>query len=183
MPFIKPCGKHGRLPVPIGRNVASSCHCYQGNEFHSHSNEKNWHDRREENYRSCIYNILYSNHLRLISLRKQPTFRNFTTGFHAKWHLRNKRRNSILMRCHYPGAHFGGFNLPPQCSCFIVKTHVLFFCSVLTVRLVVVMHPFPLDVRLRTHLPQKETHKLVMCRHFLSAPHLPRLVLPYTRSP
>ena len=31
------------------------------------------------------------------------------------------------MRCHYPGAHFGGFNLPPQCSCFFVKNRVLFF--------------------------------------------------------
>ena len=33
------------------------------------------------------------------------------------------------MRCHYPGAHFGGFNLPPQCSCFTVKNRVLFFHS------------------------------------------------------
>ena len=31
------------------------------------------------------------------------------------------------MRGHYPGAHFGGFNLPPQCSCFTVKNCVLFF--------------------------------------------------------
>ena len=36
------------------------------------------------------------------SLRKQPTFGEATTGFHAKWRLRNKRRNSILMTCHYP---------------------------------------------------------------------------------
>ena len=33
---------------------------------------------------------------------KQPTFRDATTGFHAKWRLRNKRRNSMLMTCHYP---------------------------------------------------------------------------------
>ena len=33
------------------------------------------------------------------SLRKQPTF---NTGFPAKWHLRNERRNSILMTRHYP---------------------------------------------------------------------------------
>ena len=30
-------------------------------------------------------------------LRKQPTFRDATTGFHAKWSLWNERRNSILM--------------------------------------------------------------------------------------
>ena len=32
-----------------------------------------------------------------ISLRKQPTFPDATTGFHEKWSLRNDRRNSILM--------------------------------------------------------------------------------------
>ena len=36
------------------------------------------------------------------SLRKQTTFRDTTTGFHAKWRLRNERRNSILMTHHYP---------------------------------------------------------------------------------
>ena len=35
------------------------------------------------------------------SLRKQPTFGDDTTGFPAKWRLRNKRRNSILMTRHY----------------------------------------------------------------------------------
>ena len=36
------------------------------------------------------------------SLRKQPTFGGATTGFPAKWRLRNWRRNSILMTRHYP---------------------------------------------------------------------------------
>ena len=36
------------------------------------------------------------------SLRKQPTFHDTNTGFPAKWHLRNERRNSILMARHYP---------------------------------------------------------------------------------
>ena len=36
------------------------------------------------------------------SLRKQPTFVDATTGFPAKWRLRNERRNSILMPRHYP---------------------------------------------------------------------------------
>ena len=38
----------------------------------------------------------------LVSLRKQPTFGDATTGFPAKWRLRNERRNSILMTRHYP---------------------------------------------------------------------------------
>ena len=36
------------------------------------------------------------------SLRKQPTFGDTTTGFPAKWHLRNECRNSTLMMHHYP---------------------------------------------------------------------------------
>ena len=38
----------------------------------------------------------------LCSLRKQPTFGDATTGFPAKWRLRNEGRNSILMTRHYP---------------------------------------------------------------------------------
>ena len=37
-----------------------------------------------------------------LSLRKQPTFGDATNVFLAKWHLRNERRNSILMTRHYP---------------------------------------------------------------------------------
>ena len=36
------------------------------------------------------------------SLRKQPTFRNTTSGFPVKWRLRNDCRNFVLLRCHYP---------------------------------------------------------------------------------
>ena len=36
------------------------------------------------------------------SLRKQLTFGNANTSFPAKWHLRNKHRNSILMTRHDP---------------------------------------------------------------------------------
>ena len=45
------------------------------------------------------------------SLRKQPTFGDTTTGFPAKWHLRNERWNSILMMRHYPdlGSAFDWF--------------------------------------------------------------------------
>ena len=35
------------------------------------------------------------------SLRKQPTFRDTTTGFPGKWRLRNELRNSVLMTRHY----------------------------------------------------------------------------------
>ena len=38
----------------------------------------------------------------ILSLIKQLTFGDATTGFPAKWRLRNSRRNSILMACHYP---------------------------------------------------------------------------------
>ena len=40
--------------------------------------------------------------IKFLSLRKQPTFGDATTGFHTKWRLRNEYRNSILMTCHYP---------------------------------------------------------------------------------
>ena len=35
--------------------------------------------------------------------RKQPTFRDVTTGLLMKWRLRNERRKSILMTRHYLG--------------------------------------------------------------------------------
>ena len=38
----------------------------------------------------------------ILSLRKQPTFGDATTGLPAKWRLRNESRNSILMTRHYP---------------------------------------------------------------------------------
>ena len=37
------------------------------------------------------------------NLRKLLTFCDAITGFPSKWRLRNERRNSILMTCHYPG--------------------------------------------------------------------------------
>ena len=37
-----------------------------------------------------------------LGLRKQPTSCKATTGSPVKWCLRNKRKSSILMRCHYP---------------------------------------------------------------------------------
>ena len=36
-----------------------------------------------------------------ISPGKRPTFHDVTTGFPAKWRLRNERRNSISITCHY----------------------------------------------------------------------------------
>ena len=36
------------------------------------------------------------------NLRKQPTFLDATAGFPAKWHLRNKRRNSSLTTLQHP---------------------------------------------------------------------------------
>ena len=44
------------------------------------------------------------NHVILIwcSLRKQPTFRDASTGFPAKWRLRNERGDSILITRYFP---------------------------------------------------------------------------------
>ena len=36
------------------------------------------------------------------SLRKQTSFHDDSTGFHAKLHLRNGLRNSILLTCYFP---------------------------------------------------------------------------------
>ena len=46
-------------------------------------------------------NIIFLHNYFYVSLRKQPPFGNATTGFLAKWRLRNERRNSILMTRHY----------------------------------------------------------------------------------
>ena len=40
--------------------------------------------------------------IKFLSLRKQVTFGDTTTGFPAKWCLRNEHRNFILMTRHYP---------------------------------------------------------------------------------
>ena len=44
--------------------------------------------------------VLYSPFWHCPRLRKQPTYRNATTGVPAKRHLRNKRRNPMLMTCY-----------------------------------------------------------------------------------
>ena len=46
--------------------------------------------------------FLHFHFLSYFSLGKQPTFRDATNSFRAKWRLRNERRNSILMTCHHP---------------------------------------------------------------------------------
>ena len=51
--------------------------------------------------RLIIFSFVSYNY-RLLSLRKQSTFGNITTGFPTKWRLRNKRRSSIPMTRYYP---------------------------------------------------------------------------------
>ena len=55
--------------------------------------------------RNVTYNsletYLFDRSCYFVSLRKQPTFGDATTGFHTKWRLRNERRSSILMTRHY----------------------------------------------------------------------------------
>ena len=48
-----------------------------------------------------FYYFMTSMQWRTCSLRKQLTFGDTTTGFPAKWCLRNERRNSMLMMWHY----------------------------------------------------------------------------------
>ena len=50
----------------------------------------------------CLPFPVYINLEEGTSRRKQPTFDDATTGFPAKWRLRNERRNSILITRHYP---------------------------------------------------------------------------------
>ena len=50
----------------------------------------------------CRYELLNLTKYSSFSLRKQPSYRNATTGFSAKWRVSNKRRNSILVMRHYP---------------------------------------------------------------------------------
>ena len=58
-----------------------------------------------------VWEKLFDNHyrvkcpkisLRSVSLKKPPKFGDATTGFPAKWRLRNERKNSILMMHHNP---------------------------------------------------------------------------------
>ena len=66
------------------------------------------------------------------SLRKQPTFGDATTGFPAKWRLRNERRNSILMTRHwhkfptrlFSHARFHPFYLVPWSLNLLVQREV-----------------------------------------------------------
>ena len=56
---------------------------------------------------TAVLEILFSRFLsqihHIFSLRKWPTFRDGTTGFPAKWRLRNEGTNFILMTCHCRG--------------------------------------------------------------------------------
>ena len=57
--------------------------------------------RRSEHNIIFIRNLEIAGNKLRVSLRKQPTFGDATTGFPVKWRLRSERRNSILMRRHY----------------------------------------------------------------------------------
>ena len=58
------------------------------------------------------------------TLRKQPTFWDATTGFPAKWRLRNELRNSILMTRHYLDLFCWKFASNKQKHYFVGKTVV-----------------------------------------------------------
>ena len=60
------------------------------------------HKQSRELYRLIPFKSKIKVTNRSSSLRKKPTLRDAIAVFHAKWRLRNDRRNSILMTCHYP---------------------------------------------------------------------------------
>ena len=51
----------------------------------------------ETSLHSILLAVVFLSHV-----RKQPTFRDATTNFPAKWRLRNEGRNSMLMTYRYP---------------------------------------------------------------------------------
>ena len=65
------------------------------------TNKEN-HKQSRELYRLIPFKSRIKVTNRSSSLRKKPTLRDAIAVFHAKWRLRNDRRNSILMTCHYP---------------------------------------------------------------------------------
>ena len=54
----------------------------------------------------------------LYSLRKQPPFGDATGGFSTKQRMKSKRRNSILMTCHYPNLSSAYADLQPMRSIY-----------------------------------------------------------------
>ena len=52
------------------------------------------------------------------SLKKQLTFQDTTTGSPDKWHLRNERRNSILMMYHYLAQGIDPLSVSSFCAHF-----------------------------------------------------------------
>ena len=68
----------------------------------SKKNTFSWNDVKRDKYCQTFLFPIFFPRKSLPSLRKQPPFHDVTTGFPAKWRLRNERTNSILMTRHYP---------------------------------------------------------------------------------
>ena len=62
-------------------------------------------DKFEDFARHCAIRFFQTQRAKVVlpflSLTKQSTFCAAATGFFAKWHPKNERRNSILTTCHY----------------------------------------------------------------------------------
>ena len=76
-----------------------------------------WCERDSKSLSKIVYKLpLILCNYKAHNLRKKPTFRVATTGFPGKWHLRNERRNSILMTRYYPDQSSGISVLVSQTS-------------------------------------------------------------------
>ena len=100
------CHKEKLLP-PIRTTTATQiravrCHqyfCACSSRVDSQGNLR-WHHKMLAN--GTVVIIIFLDNYLYVSLRKQQTFGDATTGFPTKWCLRNERRNLILMMRHYP---------------------------------------------------------------------------------
>ena len=100
------CHKETLLP-PIRTTTATQIRAVRRHQYFCACSSRvdsqgnlRWHHKMLAN--GTVVIIIFLDNYLYVSLRKQQTFGDATTGFRAKWHLRNERRNSILTTRHYP---------------------------------------------------------------------------------
>ena len=113
------------LSAEIWKNRVNTC-LHPGNSIRNtirHTNEKQaknldswykltfeavWCERDSKSLSTVVHKLpLILCNYKAHSLRKQPTFRDSTTGFPREWRLRSERGNAILMTRYYPDLSSG----------------------------------------------------------------------------